>query len=259
MHLVLGLTLGWLEGRTRAAETTSTRVLLSSDCAHGIYLNGLGAAWTGFCSCETDWTGPTCAIPLCYNGGRPNVLPTAGKIGCECLRRFFGTHCQLPLCDGGYVENGKCACFHGFHGAFCQHRCLHGRWTEKGCICRKGFKPPDCAECLPSRLGPACEEPGLWRRLAFSGIVLAALSTLAAALLCCVWQNTRRASAPSSPTSVLGPSAPLLPPPSLRPVRASTAHASQLPGPILRPPPSYQPHDPAPLLASPRLPSTSKG
>lgn len=43
--------------------------LRSSDCEHGIYVNGLGHVWTGFCSCEDDWTGPTCALPVCHNGG----------------------------------------------------------------------------------------------------------------------------------------------------------------------------------------------
>lgn len=167
-----------------------------------------------------------------HDKGRANVLAT-GMVGCECLSRFFGGHCQIPICDGGLVDEGHCRCFAGYYGAFCQHKCIHGAWTELGCICEMGFQPPDCQRCLPTRYGPKCAEPGLLQRLAFSGIVLALLSCVAAALLCCVWRTTRRAVVLNSSNVSPSPSDPLLTP---RLRQSASLH--------LPPPPSYQPSDP---------------
>ncbi len=53
-----------------------------------VCLNG-GTLFEGVCVCPPMFTGSTCNVRICLNGGAPN-----GNGGCTCLGEFTGGSCE---------------------------------------------------------------------------------------------------------------------------------------------------------------------
>jgi hypothetical protein len=95
---------------------------LCAKCLHGsrAYLLNHQVA----CDCTgTGYTGPTCLLRLCDNGGVADTV--TGE--CICPFPYSGELCQQELCEFGYPsianpnpgQAGSCECLPGYNGTFC--------------------------------------------------------------------------------------------------------------------------------------------
>uniref|UniRef100_A0A0N4ZQF0 Peptidase_M13 domain-containing protein n=1 Tax=Parastrongyloides trichosuri TaxID=131310 RepID=A0A0N4ZQF0_PARTI len=69
--------------------------LIPLKCNNGGVLNAIGNG----CLCTSNFTGNTCDIPVCYNGGSINPYPSGDVDLCLCIDGFNGGHCEKSNCN----------------------------------------------------------------------------------------------------------------------------------------------------------------
>jgi hypothetical protein len=99
-----------------ALDCAGIHAVQCSACKNGGQAQVVSHAIT--CSCTgTDYTGSTCTIPICRNGG------TNSGTTCICPQPWTGTFCLDHLCQhGGSPINGStsCSCINGYTGNHCE-------------------------------------------------------------------------------------------------------------------------------------------
>lgn len=93
----------------------------------------------GNCVCRAPYTGATCSVHLCTNGGSPNSTAAA----CSCPVAWSGAYCNTTLCQSGSTpstDGSRCICDRFHTGTFCESEACENGATFNAtastpCVC----------------------------------------------------------------------------------------------------------------------------
>lgn len=123
------------------------------------------------CSCQPQWTGERCDVPMsycrerCHNGATCTVRNNT-VVQCQCAAGYTGPNCQNCLdleCQNGGVckwnvtasAASRCDCAPGYTGARCEDAICDGYCNGNG-LCRIQLVGPVC-ECNRGFWGKQCQ------------------------------------------------------------------------------------------------------
>ena len=138
-------------------------------CPNGCSGNGVCNSSNGTCSCNSGWTGSSCATPqtyACPNACSGNGICNTSNGTCSCNSGWTGSSCATPqtyacpnACSGNgncNSSNGMCTCNSGWTGSSCatpqSYPCPNGcsgngtcNTSNGSCTCNSGWTGNSCA------------------------------------------------------------------------------------------------------------------
>uniref|UniRef100_A0A8C9W8A3 Teneurin-3 n=1 Tax=Scleropages formosus TaxID=113540 RepID=A0A8C9W8A3_SCLFO len=140
--------------------------ILKTMCPDQCSGHGTYQAESGTCACDSNWTGPDCAMEVCTVDCGSHGVCVGGA--CRCEEGWTGAACDQRAChprcaEHGTCRDGKCECSQGWNGEHCtiahyldkivQEGCpglcnSNGRCTldQNGwhCVCQSGWRGAGC-------------------------------------------------------------------------------------------------------------------
>uniref|UniRef100_A0A8C9WFC6 Teneurin-3 n=1 Tax=Scleropages formosus TaxID=113540 RepID=A0A8C9WFC6_SCLFO len=140
--------------------------ILKTMCPDQCSGHGTYQAESGTCACDSNWTGPDCAMEVCTVDCGSHGVCVGGA--CRCEEGWTGAACDQRAChprcaEHGTCRDGKCECSQGWNGEHCTigltdtvvltEGCpglcnSNGRCTldQNGwhCVCQSGWRGAGC-------------------------------------------------------------------------------------------------------------------
>ncbi|MFT7815219.1 teneurin-3-like [Arapaima gigas] len=131
--------------------------ILKTMCPDQCSGHGTYQAESGTCTCDSNWTGPDCAVEVCTVDCGSRGVCVAGA--CRCEEGWTGAACDQRAChprctEHGTCRDGKCECSQGWNGEHCTIEGCPGLCNSNGrctldqngwhCVCQSGWRGAGC-------------------------------------------------------------------------------------------------------------------
>uniref|UniRef100_A0A8C9V633 Teneurin-3 n=1 Tax=Scleropages formosus TaxID=113540 RepID=A0A8C9V633_SCLFO len=131
--------------------------ILKTMCPDQCSGHGTYQAESGTCACDSNWTGPDCAMEVCTVDCGSHGVCVGGA--CRCEEGWTGAACDQRAChprcaEHGTCRDGKCECSQGWNGEHCTIEGCPGLCNSNGrctldqngwhCVCQSGWRGAGC-------------------------------------------------------------------------------------------------------------------